>query len=46
LTGVLSGVELPSRRVFSAADEVEENEESNEESRRGVNLFRRFRLGS
>jgi len=46
LTGVLSGVELPSRRVFSAADEVEENEESDKETRGGVNLFRRFRFSS
>ncbi len=37
LTGVLSGVELPSRRVFSVAEEVEQ-----EESGEGLNVRRRF----
>jgi hypothetical protein len=46
LTGVLSAIELPSRRVFSVAEEVEENEESNGEGRSGAGIFSRFRIGS
>ncbi|HKQ76907.1 MAG TPA: metallophosphoesterase family protein [Blastocatellia bacterium] len=46
LTGVLSAIELPSRRVFSVTEEVEENEESNGEGRRGAGIFSKFRLGS
>ncbi len=41
LTGVLSAVELPSRRVFNAS----ENAEVNGESREGLSLFGRFRFG-
>ena len=46
LTGVLSAIELPSRHVFSVADEVLEDEESNGDGRRGVSLFSRFRFGN
>jgi len=45
LTGVLSAIELPSRRVFSVGDEALEDKESDGEGRRGVSLFSRFRFG-
>jgi hypothetical protein len=44
LTGVLSAIELPSRRVFNVADEFEENEESDGEGKKSI--LSRFRIGS
>jgi hypothetical protein len=46
LTGVLSAIELPSRRVFNVASEVEENEESGAKSWGGLGLFRKLGFGS
>jgi serine/threonine protein phosphatase 1 len=46
LTGVLSAVELPSRRVFSVASRVEENDENGARSWGGLGLFRRLGFGS
>jgi serine/threonine protein phosphatase 1 len=43
LTGVLSAIELPSRRVFSVANEVEE--EFGAQSWGGLNLFRKLGFG-
>jgi predicted phosphodiesterase len=43
LTGVLSAIELPSRRVFSVASEVEE--ENGAQSWGGLSLFRKLGFG-
>jgi Calcineurin-like phosphoesterase len=43
LTGVLSAIELPSRRVFNVASEVEE--ENGAQSWGGLSLFRRLGFG-
>src|SRR5215510_7381688 len=46
LTGVLSGIELPSRRVFNVANEVDDDEEGEGDGKKGSGILGRFRFGS